>query len=120
MKLPIGGFGLAKVYVYGAPIRLENLAYIPDLKVSLYSILEHAHWQGTVLYCERGEHKHTWPNTSIYADAGTELMFIATLSPCSPENKIVRRASTVLKESDPSPPHVIPPELDNEHQTTSP
>jgi hypothetical protein len=119
-KLPIEGFGTAKIYVDGAPIKLENSAYVPDLEVSLYSILEHAHQQGTALYCEGGKHKLTWSNTSIYADAGTELTLIATLSPCSPENILIRRASTMLKESAPSPPHVIPPEEDEDTKTTSP
>eukprot|EP00957_Ditylum_brightwellii_P074372 5650512-Ditylum_brightwellii.AAC.1 len=52
IKLPIEGFGTANVYVDGAPIRLDNSAYVPDLEVSLYFILEYACQQGTVLHCE--------------------------------------------------------------------
>eukprot|EP00957_Ditylum_brightwellii_P068616 5209746-Ditylum_brightwellii.AAC.1 len=80
-KLPIEGFGAVKVYVDSAPMKLKNSAYVPDLEVSLYSILEHARQQGTVLHCEGGKHNLTWPNTSIYVDVGTELTLIATLSP---------------------------------------
>eukprot|EP00957_Ditylum_brightwellii_P124600 9496465-Ditylum_brightwellii.AAC.1 len=58
-KLHIEGFGTAKVYVEGAPIRLEHSAYVPDLEVILYSILEHARQQEPVLHFEEGEHKLT-------------------------------------------------------------
>lgn len=117
-RLPIQALGPAKIYVNNQLVPLDTAAYVADLEVSLKSILEHACQQGTILHSEGGQHKLTWPNTSIIADAITEITFPATTMPQSYKDALVCTA-TVTTPLDASqeatgtpPPHIIPP--DNE------
>eukprot|EP00957_Ditylum_brightwellii_P064014 4855698-Ditylum_brightwellii.AAC.1 len=45
-SLPVKGIGTATICVNNKPITLPNFLCVPDLKVNLYSILEHARHKG--------------------------------------------------------------------------
>eukprot|EP00957_Ditylum_brightwellii_P174344 13273655-Ditylum_brightwellii.AAC.1 len=81
-SLKIEGIGTAHIYVNKEQIVLPNSIYIPELEVSLYSILEHAcHYRNQ--FCSEFPENHTlsWPNTSTKANTTNELIFEAQLQP---------------------------------------
>eukprot|EP00957_Ditylum_brightwellii_P062812 4766064-Ditylum_brightwellii.AAC.1 len=82
--LPVNGIGTAIIYVNSKPIILPDSFYIPDLEVTLYSILEHACHKGNTFSSDIPEqHMLTWPNASAIANRTEELTFESTISPVS-------------------------------------